>query len=122
MDMRANRDCTYRESATFLVRENCNLMISRVRHLERYGVATELEPGRWALSGRAEQVLKDPDHRNEAIHSIDRALTRNGLAEERTNCEKLPRAWPLTSSLVDPSLIVAMGSALAATFLAHPIG
>ena len=31
--------------ATFLVRENRNLMISRVRHLERYGVATELEPG-----------------------------------------------------------------------------
>ena len=32
------------EGATFLVRENRNLMIGRVRHLERYGVATELEP------------------------------------------------------------------------------
>jgi hypothetical protein len=41
-------------------------MIGRVRHMERYGVAAELEPGRWALSDRAEQVL-----------------TRNGLAEER---------------------------------------
>jgi type IV secretory pathway VirD2 relaxase len=71
------------EGATFLVRENRNLMISRVRHLERYGVATELEPGRWALSDRAEQVLKDLDHRNEAINSIHRALTRTGLAEER---------------------------------------
>jgi type IV secretory pathway VirD2 relaxase len=71
------------ESTTFLVRENRNLMIGRVRHLERYGVATELEPGRWALSDRAEQVLKDLDHRNEAINSIHRALTRNGLAEER---------------------------------------
>jgi type IV secretory pathway VirD2 relaxase len=71
------------EGATFLVRENRNLMISRVRHLERYGIATELEPGRWALSDRAEQVLKDLDHRNEAINSIHRALTRNGLAEER---------------------------------------
>jgi type IV secretory pathway VirD2 relaxase len=71
------------EGATFLVRENRNLMISRVRHLERYGVATELEPGRWALSGRAEQVLKDLDHRNEVINSVHRALTRNGLAEER---------------------------------------
>jgi hypothetical protein len=46
-------------------------------------VATELEPGRWALSDRAEQVLKDLDHRNEAINSIHRALTKNGLAEER---------------------------------------
>jgi type IV secretory pathway VirD2 relaxase len=71
------------EGATFLVRENRNLMISRVRHLERYGLATELEPGRWSLSDRAEQVLKDLDHRNEAINSIHRALARNGLAEER---------------------------------------
>jgi type IV secretory pathway VirD2 relaxase len=71
------------EGATFLVRENRNLMIGRVRHLERYGIATELEPGRWSLSDRTEQVLKDMDHRNEAINSIHRALTRNGLAEER---------------------------------------
>ena len=71
------------EGATFLVRENRNLMISRVRHLERYGIAAEFEPGRWALSDRAEQVLKDLDHRNEAINSIHRALARNGLAEER---------------------------------------
>jgi type IV secretory pathway VirD2 relaxase len=71
------------EGATLLVRENRNLMIGRVRHLERYGMATELEPGRWSLSDRAEQVLKDLDHRNNAINSIHRALTRNGLAEER---------------------------------------
>ena len=71
------------EGATWLVRENRNLMISRVRHLERYGIATELEPGRWSLSDRAEQVLKELDHRNEAVNSIHLALTRNGLAEER---------------------------------------
>jgi type IV secretory pathway VirD2 relaxase len=71
------------ERATFLVRENRNLMIGRVRHLERYGLATELEPGRWALSDRAEQVLKDLDHRTEVINTIHRALTKNGLAEER---------------------------------------
>jgi type IV secretory pathway VirD2 relaxase len=71
------------EGATFLIRENRNLMIGRVRHLERYGVATELEPGRWALSDRAQQVLKDLDHRTEVINTIHRALTKNGLAEER---------------------------------------
>jgi type IV secretory pathway VirD2 relaxase len=76
-------DLRPREGATFLVRENRNLMIGRVRHLERYGLATEREPGRWSLSDRAEQVLKDLDSRNEAINSIHRALTRNGLAEER---------------------------------------
>jgi type IV secretory pathway VirD2 relaxase len=71
------------EGATFLIRENRNLMIGRVKHLERYGLATELEPGRWALSDRAEQVLKDLDHRTEVINTIHRALTKNGLAEER---------------------------------------
>ncbi|MGV7212554.1 DUF3363 domain-containing protein [Bradyrhizobium sp. UFLA05-112] len=71
------------EGATFLVRENRNLMIGRVRHLERYGLATQAEPGRWVVSDRAEQVLKDLDHRNEVIKSIHRALTRNGRAEER---------------------------------------
>jgi hypothetical protein len=71
------------EGATWLVRENRNLMIGRVRHLARYGVATELEPGRWALSDRSEQVLKDLDHRTEVINTIHRALMKNGLAEER---------------------------------------
>jgi hypothetical protein len=71
------------EGATFLVRENRNLMIGRVRHLEHYGVATELEPGRWALSDRAEQVLKDMDYRTDVINTIHRAVTKNGLAEER---------------------------------------
>jgi type IV secretory pathway VirD2 relaxase len=71
------------KGATWLVRENRNLMIGRVRHLERYGLATELEPGRWALSDRAEQVLKDLDHRTEVVNTIHQALTKNGLAEER---------------------------------------
>jgi type IV secretory pathway VirD2 relaxase len=48
------------EGASWLVRENRNLMVGRVRHLHRYGVAIELEPGRWILSDRAEQVVKDP--------------------------------------------------------------
>jgi hypothetical protein len=58
-------------------------MIGRIWHLERYGIATELEPGRWTLPDRAQQVLKELDHRNEVINTIHRALTKNGLAEER---------------------------------------
>jgi type IV secretory pathway VirD2 relaxase len=41
------------EGATWLVRENRNLMIGRVKHLERYGLATEAEPGTWVVSDRA---------------------------------------------------------------------
>jgi type IV secretory pathway VirD2 relaxase len=45
------------EGATWLVRENRNLMIGGVKHLERYCLATEREPGRWLVSDRAEQTL-----------------------------------------------------------------
>jgi len=65
------------------VRENRNLMIGRVKRLERYGLATRLEPGRWTVSDRAEVTLKDLGDRSEVIKSIHRALTDNGHAEER---------------------------------------
>ncbi|WP_316219435.1 MULTISPECIES: DUF3363 domain-containing protein [unclassified Bradyrhizobium] len=71
------------EGATWLVHEHRNLMIGRVKHLERYGLATEAEPGRWTISDRAEQTLTALGERNEVIKSIHRALTANGLAEER---------------------------------------
>jgi type IV secretory pathway VirD2 relaxase len=71
------------EGATWVVRENRNLMVGRVKHLERYGLATELEPGRWIVSDRAEAALKALGERNEVIKTIHQALTDNGLAEER---------------------------------------
>jgi type IV secretory pathway VirD2 relaxase len=71
------------EGATWLVREHRNLMIGRVKHLERYGLATEAEPGRWTISDRAEQTLTRLGERNEVIKSVHRARTANGLAEER---------------------------------------
>jgi type IV secretory pathway VirD2 relaxase len=71
------------EEATWLVRENRNLMIGRVKHLERYGLATEAEPGKWVVSDRAEPILTGLGERNEVINSIHRALVANGLAEER---------------------------------------
>ena len=54
------------------MRENRNLMIGRVKRLERYGLATELEPGRWTVSDRAEVTLKDLGDRSEVIKSIHR--------------------------------------------------
>ncbi|WP_316169047.1 MULTISPECIES: DUF3363 domain-containing protein [unclassified Bradyrhizobium] len=71
------------EGATWLVREHRNLMIGRVKHLERYGLATEAAPGRWTVSDRAEQDLSGLGERHEVIKSIHRALTANGVAEER---------------------------------------
>ena len=43
---------------SYPVRANRHLLIDRVKRLERYGVATEIEPGRWALSDRAEPTAE----------------------------------------------------------------
>jgi type IV secretory pathway VirD2 relaxase len=71
------------EGSSYLVRENRNLMIGRAKHLERYGLATEAEPGRWVISGRAEATLKELGERGDIIKTMHRTLTDHGLAEER---------------------------------------
>jgi type IV secretory pathway VirD2 relaxase len=42
-------------------------MISRVKHLERYGLANEVEPGRWGVSDRAEGSSTELSERNDVI-------------------------------------------------------
>ncbi len=65
------------EGATYLVHENRGLMIGRVKHLERYGLANEVEPGRWGVSDRAEGSLTELSERNDVIKTvIRRALGR----------------------------------------------
>jgi type IV secretory pathway VirD2 relaxase len=71
------------EGASYLVRENRNLMIGRVRRLERYGLANEVEPGRWIVSDRAESTLKELGERNDVIKTMHRGLVDHGLADER---------------------------------------
>jgi type IV secretory pathway VirD2 relaxase len=52
-------------------------MISRVKHLERYGLANEVEPGRWGVSDRAEGSSTELSERNGVIETeIRRALPR----------------------------------------------
>ncbi|MCI0600525.1 MAG: DUF3363 domain-containing protein [Beijerinckiaceae bacterium] len=71
------------EGASYLVRENRNLLIGRARTLERYGLATETEPGRWIVSDKAEVTLRELGERNDIIKTIHRALAGHGLAEQR---------------------------------------
>ncbi|WP_370464671.1 DUF3363 domain-containing protein [Methylosinus sp. RM1] len=71
------------EGASYLVRENRALLLGRVRRLERYGLAAELETERWTISDRAEPMLKELGARNEATATIRRALAGHGLADER---------------------------------------
>jgi Protein of unknown function (DUF3363) len=58
-------------------------MIERIKQLERYGLASETELGRWVLSDRTEMTLKELGARNDIIKIMHRTLTESGLADVR---------------------------------------
>jgi type IV secretory pathway VirD2 relaxase len=71
------------EGASYPVRENRTLMVGRIKQLERYGLASETESGRWVVSDRTEMTLKELGARNDIIQTMHRALADNGLADLR---------------------------------------
>ena len=71
------------EGANYLIRENRTLMAGRVKRLERYGLATEAEPGRWVLADSTEATLRQLGERGDVIMTMHRALADHGLAEAR---------------------------------------
>jgi type IV secretory pathway VirD2 relaxase len=70
-------------SDSYPVRANRHLLIDRAKRLERSGLAHEIEPGRWALTAKAEGTLKELGERNDIIKTMHRALEAHGLAAER---------------------------------------
>ncbi len=62
---------------------NRALLIERARKLERLGLASEIETGKWLVSPRAEPVLRELGERGDIIKTMHRALERAGLAEDR---------------------------------------
>jgi type IV secretory pathway VirD2 relaxase len=76
-DLRPDRDML----DTF--RQNRALLIQRARKLERLGLATEVETGRWIVSPKVEQTLRDLGERGDIIKTMHQALGREGLAEVR---------------------------------------
>jgi len=65
------------------LRQNRALLIQRARKLERMGLATEVEPGRWTVSPKAEPALRELGERGDIIKTMHRALEREGLADTR---------------------------------------
>src|SRR5882757_1482351 len=76
-DLRPDQDM--RDSA----RQNRALLIERARKLERMGLATQIETGRWIVSPKAEPTLRELGERGDIIKAMHRALEREGLAEDR---------------------------------------
>jgi type IV secretory pathway VirD2 relaxase len=70
------------------LRQNRALLIQRARKLERMGLATEVETGRWTVSPRAESALRELGERGDIIKTMHRALTREGLADARLSLLK----------------------------------
>jgi len=70
-------------SDSYPVRANRHLLIDRAKRLERYGLAHEIEPGRWALTAHTEDTLRELGERNDIIKTMHRALEDHGVASER---------------------------------------
>ncbi|TIQ42335.1 MAG: DUF3363 domain-containing protein [Mesorhizobium sp.] len=70
-------------SENYTLRANRHLLIDRARRLERYNLASEIEPGRFVLVDDAEHVLRDLGTRNDIIKTMHQALADHGIAEER---------------------------------------
>jgi type IV secretory pathway VirD2 relaxase len=66
------------------LRQNKALLIQRARKLERMGLATEVEPGRWTVLPTAQSALRELGERGDIIKAMHRALDREGLAERRS--------------------------------------
>src|SRR5712664_3141091 len=64
-------------------RQNRALLVERARKLERMGLATEIETGKWIVSPKAEPVLRELGARGDIIKTMHRALEREGLAGDR---------------------------------------
>ena len=64
-------------------RQNRALLVGRARKLERMGLASEIETGRWMVSPKAEPTLRELGERGDIIKTMHRALDREGLAEDR---------------------------------------
>src|SRR5258708_21228095 len=59
------------------------LLMARARKLERMGLASEVETGKWIVSRKAEPALRELGERGDIIKTMHRALEREGLAEDR---------------------------------------
>jgi type IV secretory pathway VirD2 relaxase len=76
-DLRPDRDTR----DTF--RQNRALLIERARKLERMGLASETETGKWVISPKAQLVLRELGERGDIIKTMHRALEREGLVRDR---------------------------------------
>ncbi len=91
------------------LRQNRALLIERASKLERMGLATEVEPGRWSVSPTAEPVLRELGERGDIIKTMHRALDREGLADARSIAGYVLHREKMTEPIVGRVLDKGLG-------------
>jgi type IV secretory pathway VirD2 relaxase len=74
------------------------LFVGRLKALERYGLASEAEPGIWSFSERLEPTLRELGERGDIIKRMHRALNERG--EERSASSYVLAGESLTDPIV----------------------
>lgn len=87
-------------SDSYTVRADRALLIDRAKRLERYGLADEIDTGRWTIRDGAEQTLRALGERGDIIKTMHRALEDHGLAEERGARNYITHGKSITEPLV----------------------
>jgi type IV secretory pathway VirD2 relaxase len=92
------------------LRQNRALLIQRARKLERMGLATEVEPGCWIVSPKAEPTLRELGERDDIIKTMHRTLDREGLADARSIGGYVLHRQQVTEPIVGRVLDKGLGS------------
>jgi type IV secretory pathway VirD2 relaxase len=103
-DLRPDQD------ARDTLRQNRALLIDRARKLERMGLATKIESGRWIVSSKAEPILRELGERGDIIKTMHRALERDGLAGERHSSRYVLHREKISERVVGRVLDKGLGS------------
>jgi type IV secretory pathway VirD2 relaxase len=88
-----------RPNADNASRSNRYLQIDRAKKLERFGLASEVDPGRWMISDRAEGTLRALGERNDVIKIMYRALEDHGIADERAPYQYVTHGKTITEPI-----------------------
>ncbi|MER9902688.1 DUF3363 domain-containing protein [Mesorhizobium sp. M0130] len=87
-------------SDSYTISSNRYLLIDRSKRLQHFGLANEIEPGRWVISDRAESTLRALGERNDIIKTMHRALEEHGLADERGAAQYVMHRKTITEPVV----------------------
>jgi type IV secretory pathway VirD2 relaxase len=80
--------------------------VGRLKTLERYGLASEIEPGIWSFSERIEPTLRELGERGDIIKRMHRALTGRGVERSASSYVLAGESLsdPIVGRLIDRDL------------------